>query len=85
MCLQRKSAEVLAHHYGQVQHEATDNMVELSLFRSRCLEVLKSPSECDVVLKQLELDQKLLITKDKEGNMVSKLFIITNKKGKMVG
>ena len=47
--------------------------------------MLKSPSECDVVLKQLELDQKLLITKDKEGNMVSKLFIITNKKGKMVG
>ena len=68
--LQRKSEEVLAHHHSQVQHEATDNMMEWSAFRSQCLEVLKSQAECDVVLKQLELDHKLLITKDKEGNTV---------------
>ena len=68
--LQRKSEEVLAHHHSQVQHKATDNMVEWSVFRSQCLEVLKSQAECDVVLKQLELDHKLLITKDKEGNTV---------------
>nr|KAG5705163.1 hypothetical protein BaRGS_030880 [Batillaria attramentaria] len=70
----KKAAQVLAHHYSRVQHETTDNVLELSAFRTRCCEVLSSESEFDVVLKQLEIDKKVLLTKDKDGNLVVKAY-----------
>ncbi|XP_076469949.1 charged multivesicular body protein 7-like [Babylonia areolata] len=71
--VKKKSKEVLDCHYSQVEHETTDNMMELSAFRTRCGQVLKSDAECDIVLKQLELDGKVLTTRDKEGNMIVKV------------
>ncbi|KAK7108937.1 charged multivesicular body protein 7-like isoform X1 [Littorina saxatilis] len=71
--VKRKSAEVLAHHHSKVQHEATDNVMEVSAFRAQCLGMLKSEAECDIVLKQLELDRKLLVTRSKDGSMIVKI------------
>ena len=68
---QKKSQEVLTHHHNQVCHNTTDNLMELSIFRERCMQVVQSEAECDVVIKQLELDQKLIITRDTKGNTVS--------------
>ncbi|KAL8563693.1 hypothetical protein ACOMHN_050521 [Nucella lapillus] len=71
--VQKKSKEVLDHHRSHVQHESTDNMMDLSAFRTQCLQVLKCDAKCDIVLKQLELDRKVLVTKDKDGNIVVKI------------
>lgn len=69
----KKAAEVLSRHYSKVQHETTDNVLEVNVFKTRCCEVLHSDSEFEMVLKQLEVDKKVILTKDKDGNMVVKI------------
>lgn len=68
-----KCTELLEHHYQQAQHSVFDNLVELSVFRSRCLQLVQSQEECDLVLKQLELDHRIVITKDKHGTEIVKI------------
>lgn len=64
---QKKSAEVLAHHHATSLHETTDNVLSLANFKLACSDMVKSDLDFDLVLKQLQLNKKAIVTTDKDG------------------
>ncbi|XP_071090751.1 charged multivesicular body protein 7-like isoform X1 [Haliotis cracherodii] len=80
--LTEKCSEILCLHYDTVEHESTDNLVELGALRSKHASLGLSERDFDLVIQQLALDKKVVVTQTMERDTVVKF----SKKGdKRVG
>ncbi|XP_067656855.1 charged multivesicular body protein 7-like isoform X2 [Haliotis asinina] len=70
--LMEKCDELMCHHYDTVEHESTDNLVELGALRSQHASLGLSDQEFDLVVQQLAQDKKVVVTQTKERDTVVK-------------
>ncbi|KAK6185069.1 hypothetical protein SNE40_007389 [Patella caerulea] len=68
--LQDKCKKLLRRHYDTVEYESTDNLIELSKLKDKYHDLFTQ--DFDVVLRQLEVDKKIIIAQTSDNDTLVK-------------
>ncbi|XP_041370579.1 charged multivesicular body protein 7-like [Gigantopelta aegis] len=70
--LQDMSARLLEDHYDCVNHESTDNIVEMTVLQDQHRSLCKTDSDLNLILTQLEKNKKIVRMKIGENDVIIK-------------